>query len=119
MNRMPTQAPSSLGRPSWYAIDIRDPELTSAASFGRLVARASRFVAFAAVTMSELEAVPGIPPEMEKTGDRLPILSQDAFLDSVRSLTQFVYGRFLFYSDLATAEKAYKAGGFLEYGRFK
>jgi hypothetical protein len=100
------QSPSTAGGGKWYGVTIEDPELTSAASFRRLVARASKFVECGAVTMNRLEIVPGIPPAMEGNNDRWPILTVDALDVTLRSLTQFVWGDFFFFSDLEAAQKA-------------
>ena len=114
MNSASSQVPAPAGDAKWYFVTIRDPELTRAASFSGLIARASKFVACAAVTMDQLEVVPGIPPEMQGHGDRWPTLTVDALYESLRSLTQFVWGDFFFFSSVEAADKADKRQSLLQ-----
>jgi hypothetical protein len=102
------QVPSAARGSKWYGVTILDPELTSAASFRRLMARASKFVDCSAVTMNELEIVRGIPPELEENHDRLPISTVDALDVALCSLTQLVWGDFFFFSDLEFAKRSDK-----------
>ena len=98
----------------WYSITIDDPELASGASFGRLVARTSRFVPCAAVTMSNLEIVPGLPPEMQEATGAWPTLAIDQLEKVLRSVTQLVWGRFFFFRNLPDAQRASNRGSFYD-----
>jgi hypothetical protein len=108
MDEVFSKGPSPNGSSKWSGVTIYDPELTSAASFSRLVARATKFLACSAVVMDDLEIVPGVPPEMRPENDRLPILTVDALYDSLRPLTQFVWGFFFFFPN---SEAPQKGGG--------
>lgn len=108
------QVPSPARGGKWYGVTIQDPELTSAASFRRLMGRASKFIEFSAVTMDGLEIVPGIPSELEENHDRLPISTVDALDVALCSLTQLVWGDFFFFSGLEFAKGSDKRQPFYE-----
>jgi hypothetical protein len=105
MSDKPINSPSSTNR-KWYSLTIDDPELTTGSSFKRLVGRATRFVECTAVKMSDLVIVPPVPLAMEANVKQCLTLTWDVFFSSLQSITQFVWGRFFFYSDLQAAKDA-------------
>jgi hypothetical protein len=105
MNEVPTPSPLPPLGSKWYAVTIADPELTSGASFSRLLTRTSKFVACPVVMIARLSIVPGVPPELKGTGDGWPILNVDVLRECAHSLTQFVEGRFFFFQNAEAADK--------------